>query len=145
MPRTTWDIGTKPIRIGDPFGFKKTSGGRKPIGKSLRDQVWLKYMGNKAQGKCYCCKIRMIHITDFQVGHNKAVSKGGKNHISNLRPICGPCNRGMKTKSIEWYRKKYFAEGGKKKTTRNHGTKRGHKKPSYPGDINMSSFKIPRI
>lgn len=65
-------------------------------------------MGNKAEGKCYCCEIRTIHITDFQVGHNKAVAKGGSDNISNLRPICGPCNRGMGTMSIEKYREKYF-------------------------------------
>jgi len=64
--------------------------------------------GNKVEGKCYCCKIRTIHITEFQVGHNKAVAKGGSDDISNLRPICGSCNRGMKTMSIEQYKKKYF-------------------------------------
>ena len=107
---------------------------RKPIGKSLRDQVWLKYMGNKAQGKCYCCKIRPIHMTDFQVGHNKAVAKGGKNNISNLRPICGPCNRGMRTKSIEWYRKKYFAKTKSKK-----GSKKIRKnKPRIPSILSMT-------
>ena len=83
---------------------------RKKIGKPLRDQVWLKYMKNKIEGKCYCCRIRPIHYTHFEVGHNKAVAKGGKNHITNLRPICAPCNRGMGTKSIEWYREKYFSK-----------------------------------
>jgi hypothetical protein len=81
---------------------------RRPIDKNTKDAVWIKYMGNKAEGKCYCCKIRTIHITDFQVGHNKAVAKGGNDNISNLRPICGPCNRGMGTTSIEKYREKYF-------------------------------------
>lgn len=65
-------------------------------------------MGNKVEGKCYCCKTRTIHVMDFQVGHNKAVAKGGNDNISNLRPICGPCNRGMGTMSIEKYREKYF-------------------------------------
>jgi hypothetical protein len=45
---------------------------------------------------------------DFQVGHNKAVAKGGNNNISNLRPICGPCNRGMGTMSIEKYRENFM-------------------------------------
>ena len=99
-------------------------------------------MGNKAQGKCYCCKIRTIHITDFQVGHNKAVSKGGKNHISNLRPICGPCNRSMGTRSIEWYREEYFAKGGKKKPTKKDGTKRYPRKPSSPCDIKIPKFRL---
>ena len=88
---------------------------RRPIDKNTRDAVWIKYMGNKVEGKCYCCGIRTIHITDFQVGHNKAVAKEGKDNISNLRPICGPCNRGMRTMSIEQYKAKYF---GKKPETK---------------------------
>lgn len=130
MPKSMFDFPKqKPIKFsGFVLPGQKPKGSRKPIGKPLRDQVWLKYMGNKAQGKCYCCRIRMIHITDFQVGHNKAVVRGGKNNISNLRPICGPCNRGMGTKSIEWYRKKYFSKGGKKKTIRK---KRSTKKSNY--------------
>lgn len=91
---------------------------RKKINKTLRDLVWMKYMKNKAQGKCYCCKIKPIHYIDFEVGHNKSVAKGGKNHINNLRPICRSCNRGMGTKSIEWYRKKYFTDPVNKKTKR---------------------------
>jgi 5-methylcytosine-specific restriction endonuclease McrA len=111
---------------------------RKPIGRSLRHQVWLKYMHKKAEGKCYCCRIRTIHVTDFQVGHNKAVAKGGKDHISNLRPICGVCNRGMGTKSVEWYKKKYFAKPKpKKKTVKKKTTKR---KSNNPLD-----FKIPKF
>lgn len=97
---------------GNTFGFgmkpSENSGKRRPIDKSTRDAVWIKYMGNKVEGKCYCCKIRTIHITNYQVGHNKAVAKGGNDNISNLRPICSPCNRGMRTMSIEQYKKKYF-------------------------------------
>lgn len=81
---------------------------RRPIDKNTKDAVWIKYMGNKVEGKCCCCNIRTIHITDFQVGHNKAVARGGNDNIINLRPICGPCNRGMGTMSIDKYREKYF-------------------------------------
>ncbi len=136
MPRNTLGISFKPVKIGySPFGLPPNKDkGRKPIGKSLRDQVWLNYMGNKAQGKCYCCRIVPIHITNFQVGHNKAVAKGGKNNMSNLRPICGTCNRGMKTKSIEWYKKKYFSNGG--------GTRKPTKKPTRrPKPANPWEFK----
>jgi len=101
----------KALGRGFDFGYGgKSPPTRKPINKNLRDNVWLKYMGKKAEGKCYCCRIRPIHITHFDVGHNKAVSKGGYNNIENLRPICGPCNKGMRTKSIEWYRAKYYAK-----------------------------------
>ena len=68
-----FDLSNK-IRI---IGIKPESK-RKPIGKALRDNVWIKYIGNKTQGKCYCCKNKPIHFTDFEVGHNKAVAMGGK-------------------------------------------------------------------
>jgi len=139
------DILGNPKRIDTLFGgtSKPMGGGRKSIGKPLRDQVWLKYMGNKAQGKCYCCRIRPIHITDFQVGHNKSVAKGGKNNISNLRPICGPCNRGMGTKSIERYRKVHFSKGGKRKHTKKPKTRRSPRKPTSPWGI--EPIKFPKI
>lgn len=138
MPRDFLTI--KPMDFGS--GPKK--GKRKAIGKSLRDQVWMKYMGNKAEGKCYCCKIRPIHYTDFQVGHNKAVAKGGKDHITNLRPICGPCNRGMKTTSIETYRKKHFAKPTitKKKAVKKKSTKKKPSSPSLFKPMKMPKFKF---
>jgi len=140
MGSNQWDL-SKALDIDGALGLSKTSNnGRKSIGKALRDQVWLKYMGNKAQGKCYCCKIRMIHITDFQVGHNKAVVKGGSDHISNLRPICGPCNRGMGTKSIEWYRKTYFSDGPQAKTPKKINTKKSKKEPNNPFNLGKNPF-----
>ena len=90
------------------IGGQKSKGSRKPISKDLREKTWLKYMKNKTLGVCYCCGIKPIHFTDFEVGHNKSVFAGGTNHIDNLRPICRSCNRGMKTKSIEWYKKKFY-------------------------------------
>lgn len=139
------DIFGNSIRRDNIWGgtSKPTGRGRKPIGKPLRETVWLKYMGNKAQGKCYCCRIRQIHFTEFQVGHNKSVAKSGKNNISNLRPICGPCNRGMGTKSIEWYRKVHFSKGGKKKRTKKPGTRIGPRKPTSQWGI--PPIKFPKI
>ena len=123
--------------LGIPRQKGKT---RRPIDKSTKDAVWFRYMGKKSEGKCYCCRIRTIHITDFQVGHNKAVAKGGRDNISNLRPICGPCNRGMGTMSIEKYRAKYYAKP--KKTTRKIRKKKTRKKesPIY-GEIRIPTRK----
>ena len=102
-------------RATNPFATaSKKENKRKPISKGLRDIVWLKYMGNKMQGKCYCCKIKPIHNMDFQVGHNKSVYCGGTNHINNLRPICRSCNNAMGIKSIEWYKNKYYGKPTKK-------------------------------
>ena len=81
---------------------------RKSIPKALKDTVWSKYIGaDKAEGKCYVCK-RTIHITEFDLGHNKAVSKGGRNNITNLRPICRTCNTSMGTTSIEVFKARHF-------------------------------------
>jgi 5-methylcytosine-specific restriction endonuclease McrA len=119
---------------------------RKALGKPLRDAVWLKYMGNKAQGKCYCCKIRTIHITDFQVGHNKAVAKGGSDNIENLRPICGPCNRGMGTKTIDWYQTKYFAKKSNKPKAEKPKKIKARTNKGIPSDSVLSTdFKIPKF
>ena len=79
---------------------------RKKLTKDQRVEVWNKYIGaRKAEGPCYVCK-RTIHITDFDVGHNIAKSKGGTDNLANFRPICRTCNRSMGTMTIEVYKKK---------------------------------------
>ena len=120
---------------------------RKPINKNMRNNVWIKYMGGKAaQGKCYCCGIRTIHITDFDVGHNKSVARGGYNHIDNLRPICRPCNLGMKTKSIEWYKKKNYGKPTTKKSVKKPKTKRLPERiPSGFPTFKSPKFKSPTL
>ena len=66
------------------------------IPKAIRQQVWLTYFGKKYSNKCYItwCK-NEINVFNFQVGHNIPESKGGELKITNLRPICGSCNRSM--------------------------------------------------
>jgi len=88
--------------------FSKLSGerNRKKIPKNVRDLVWKKYFGNKMEGRCYVFK-EPITIYNFEVGHNKAVAKGGSNAISNLRPICKQCNASISTGTIERFKKKY--------------------------------------
>jgi 5-methylcytosine-specific restriction endonuclease McrA len=40
---------------------------------------------------------------DFEVGHILAVSNGGNDEISNLRPICSVCNKSMGSKNMREY------------------------------------------
>jgi len=76
----------------DWFSNEESGRRRKTIPKSVKISVWNKYIGaTKAEGKCYVCR-RTIHITDFDVGHNKARARGGSDNISNLRCICRTCN-----------------------------------------------------
>ncbi len=109
MAQNSFGLTSSTMNFGLGHLSKKPKGKRKQIGKQLRNQVWAKYLGNRTQGKCFCCKIIPIHFQNFEVGHNKSVYRGGSNHINNLRPICRDCNRKMGIKSIDWYRKKFFA------------------------------------
>lgn len=66
------------------------------IPKALREQVWITYAGTVFQTKCpitWCTN--KINVFDFEVGHNIPESKGGTLALTNLRPICGRCNRSM--------------------------------------------------
>lgn len=69
---------------------------KKTIPKALREQVWIKSMGNKLTGKCKIrwCKNQMSAF-DFHVGHDIPESKGGTLNIENLHPICSRCNLSM--------------------------------------------------
>jgi hypothetical protein len=90
------------------FFFDNSKSQKKKIPKAVKDMVWYKYIGaDKAEGKCYVCG-RTIHITDFDLGHNKAKAKGGGDSIANLRPICRTCNTSMQTTSIETFKARHF-------------------------------------
>jgi hypothetical protein len=75
---------------------------------TVKFQVWNKYIGaNKTEGKCYACGEVTLNNMDFDLGHNKtvAVTKGEKDYIDNLRPICRICKALMGTTSIESFKK----------------------------------------
>jgi len=115
---------------------------RKSMPKAVKVTVWNKYIGaNKAEGKCYVCG-RTIHITDFDVGHNKAKARGGSDDISNLRPICRTCNLSMGTMSIETFKKKYFC-----KTTPKTKGKRTIKRKTEedPFAFELPELELPEI
>ena len=75
---------------------KKTTTRKEHIPKAVREQVWLKRMGETYSGKCTVswCE-NQITVFDFHVGHNEPESKGGTLSISNLDPICARCNLSM--------------------------------------------------
>jgi len=90
------------------FDYYNDKPRRKAIPSAVKYTVWSKYIGaDKAEGKCYVCG-KTIHITEFDLGHNKAKSKGGGDSISNLRPICRTCNTSMHTTSIEIFKARHF-------------------------------------
>jgi 5-methylcytosine-specific restriction endonuclease McrA len=136
MPRKNpFDIGIKPVNI---WGPTKSSSGRKSCPKAVKETVWRKYNGNRMTGKCYVCK-GPITFTNFEVGHNKPHSKGGKWTVGNLRPICRSCNRSMGTMSIEAFKRKHFSKKKPKKTTMKKRTKR---KSTNPFGIQPIKFRL---
>ena len=69
---------------------------KEKIPKAIREQVWLKYIGQRYSTKCNIvwCKNK-INCFNFDCGHNIPESKGGELRLNNLRPICRNCNVSM--------------------------------------------------
>ncbi len=133
------------------YGKTSTPKKRSSCPKDVKETVWRKYFGNKMSGKCYVCG-KAINFTDFEVGHNKPFTKGGKWNINNLRPICRTSNRTMGTMSIEAFKRKYFAKKRvvkRKKTGRKRkGRKRESKKRTrgyYIDPLTGRKVPLPRI
>lgn len=80
---------------------------KKSIPKSLRNQVWIERMGEKFDGKCYCC-LKKITVFDWECGHIVSEKNGGHTIIKNLRPICQPCNRSMGIMNMDEFKNKFF-------------------------------------
>jgi len=73
---------------------------RKNIPQALRKKVWLQYIGNNLEGKCFCCEYNKIDPFNFHCGHVIAHHNGGPITLENLRAICDNCNRSMGTRNM---------------------------------------------
>lgn len=81
---------------------------RKSIPKAIKNILGINNFGkDKSLGKCYVCE-KEIHITEFEAGHILAVSKGGSNDISNLKPVCTTCNKSAGTDNLDDFKKSYL-------------------------------------
>jgi hypothetical protein len=78
---------------------------RKTIPQSLRQPIWEKYIGEVYKIKCSICETRSITPFTFEMGHIESVKDGGSNYFINLRPICGTCNKGMSTMTMDKFQK----------------------------------------
>ncbi|QJX71486.1 hypothetical protein F-LCD7_0237 [Faustovirus] len=66
-------------------------------------ELWKLHIGENWFGVCVCCKTNRISIENFIIGHVLAVDAGGGSELSNLRPICQPCNSDMGTAHMDDY------------------------------------------
>ncbi|PNH01591.1 hypothetical protein TSOC_012513 [Tetrabaena socialis] len=68
---------------------------KRKLNKATRCAVWNRHFGERAgTGSCYCCRHEITQQT-YECGHILAACNGGSDELSNLRPICAPCNRSM--------------------------------------------------
>jgi len=78
---------------------KKSNGPKSPL--PSKRLVWTKYFGNVFKHHCYCYKTIVLEVLGaWHRAHVIAKSKGGSDHISNLRPICAGCNHEMSTSNM---------------------------------------------
>ena len=88
---------------------KKERKKKKPIPRTIKNEVWKKYMGNVNEGLCVCCNLNMINsIKNCSYGHIKSEAEGGEVSIENLAPICNACNLGMQTENMIEYMKRNY-------------------------------------
>lgn len=82
-------------------------GKKERIPAAVRNTVWLKYIKDKNDARCYCCKLEKITTANWHCGHVISEKNGGKVHIDNLRPICAGCNCSMGKTNMDVFMKKY--------------------------------------
>ena len=83
---------------------------RKTIPKAVKSTLWnMHFTENNAKGDCKVCS-KEIKMNDFEAGHIVAVANGGSDHLDNLMPVCGLCNRSMGTQNLNEFKRIYFAQ-----------------------------------
>jgi len=75
------------------------------IPRAVREQLWIRDMGEKFKGKCMTSWCRnKVTVFDFHAGHDIPESNGGVTTIDNLVVICSRCNLSMASNYtfLEW-------------------------------------------
>jgi hypothetical protein len=74
---------------------------KKHIPKSLRNAVWIFYIGKRVgYHECFCGCKNEITPFDYECGHIIAEKNGGSLTLNNLLPICSSCNGSMSTENL---------------------------------------------
>ena len=89
---------------------KSITKSRPQIPKMIRGEVWKKYNGLSVYGSCYCCKQTLDVFDTWNAGHVVPYSQGGPNTVTNLRPICQPCNQSMGTENLYDFKKAFYPD-----------------------------------
>jgi hypothetical protein len=79
---------------------------KQTIPKALKIAVWHHYIGEDiGKTKCLCCNITEITQMKFHCGHIIAEANGGTISIENLVPICETCNKSMRIRGMNEFKK----------------------------------------
>ena len=84
---------------------KKFDNKRENISNLVKSMIWVDTYGEHYNVKCYVCELNTITPFKHHVGHIIALSNGGTNDKSNLRPICDQCNLTMGKKNMDEFKK----------------------------------------
>jgi HNH endonuclease len=93
------------VKINDSESIEIKS--QKKIPASVRTAVWKNEFEDNGVGKCYVGCGENISVHNYECGHIISRKKGGDNTISNLKPICGRCNKSMGTQNLEDFIKEH--------------------------------------
>jgi len=81
---------------------------KKSIPKKVKDDAWKKYIGNKSEVLCICCRINLITPFEFHAGHIVSEANGGNVTVENIRPICSACNLSMGQRNMDEFIAKHY-------------------------------------
>lgn len=93
---------------------QKPKATRKSIPKKIREDAWNKYVGNKNEVLCLCCRTSKITAFTFHAGHVIADAHGGTITVDNIRPICSACNQSMGARNMREFIQTHYPDNIKK-------------------------------
>ena len=67
---------------------------KEKITKVIRSDLWKQYFKDSFNGVCVCCDYKITYDS-FEAGHIVSRMRGGDTKLSNLKPVCGSCNKDM--------------------------------------------------
>jgi 5-methylcytosine-specific restriction endonuclease McrA len=79
---------------------------RKTLPQAVRHGVWVRTCGRVYERTCPCCDLNSINVFNFHCAHIEPKSKGGSNHVYNLRAVCAECNLSMGTHNLHDFQAK---------------------------------------
>lgn len=132
MARSPFDLS---IPNYNPFGTPSKKKKRTKLTASEREYIW---EHPKLYGRtCSICHQRITKISELQLDHTRAHSKGG----TKLRLAHALCNRMKGNKSLGYVQKRIGVKTAKRKATKKEQIKRS--KQYDPFGLNIKPVKVP--